>query len=379
MEVKLSINNSRVFSFLLFFLLTALTNLGNHSVSWSNVTAQDTTEQKRSGIAFLPIFFYSPETKLAGGAGVNYYFREQGSRTDTRPSTIMPYFIYTQESQILSSLSADTYWKNEIYHLIGSIDFVKFPDKFYGIGNKSLEEDEEDYTAQTFIFELSFQRRIITSLNVGLLYEYVDSKMKEVEEDGLLAKKNISGSEGGKVSGIGVLMDWDTRDNIFYPSSGAFYQISARGYGDKLGSDFSFNKYTLDFRQFFPLFSHHVVGFQGYVSMKTGNPPFQMMSLLGGENIMRGYYLGRYRDKNMIVFQTEYRVVPVWWRFGLVAFMGLGEVSNEFSNFRLKDFKHSLGWGIRYQFNKEEGLNIRLDFGLGKDTSGLYINFLEAF
>jgi outer membrane protein assembly factor BamA len=256
---------------------------------------------------------------------------------------------------------------------------VKFPDKFYGIGNKSLEEDEEDYTAQTFIFELSFQREIITGLNVGLLYEYVDSKMKEVEEDGFLAKKNISGSEGGKVSGIGVVMDWDTRDNIFYPSTGAFYQMSVRGYGDNLGSDFSFNKYTLDFRQFFPLFSRHVVGFQGYVSMKTGNPPFQMMSLLGGENIMRGYYLGRYRDKNMIVFQTEYRVVPVLWRFGLVAFLGLGEVNNEFSNFRLKDFKYSLGWGIRYQFNKDEGFNIRLDFGLGKDTSGLYINFLEAF
>ena len=171
MEVKLSIDSSRVFSFLLIFLLIALANLYNPSVSWSNVTAQDTTEQKRSGIAFLPIFFYSPETKLAGGAGVNYYFREQGSRTDTRPSTILPFIIYTQESQILSSLSADTYWKNEIYHLTGSIDFVKFPDKFYGIGNKSLEEDEEDYTAQTFTFGLSLQRRIITGLNFGLLYE----------------------------------------------------------------------------------------------------------------------------------------------------------------------------------------------------------------
>lgn len=370
---------SRCVLFLLFFSLVVMTDLNNPSESWGNESGPDTSEQKRSGIALIPIVYYSPETRLAGGAAVNYFFREQGSRTDTRPSTIMPIMIYTQESQILTSLSADTYWKNEIYHLMGSIGFVKFPDKFYGIGNNIPEENEEDYTAQTFTFGLSLQRRIITGLNVGLLYEYVDSKMKEVEEDGLLAKKNISGSQGGKVSGIGFVMDWDTRDNIFYPSSGAFYQMSASGFGENLGSHFSFNRYTFDLRQFFPLFSEQVIGFQGFVSMKTGKPPFQMMSLLGGENMMRGYYLGRYRDKNMIVFQTEYRFVPLWWRLGLVAFLGFGDVSNEIRNFRLKDFKYSLGWGIRYQFNEDEGLNIRLDFGLGKDTSGLYINFLEAF
>ena len=93
---------------------------------------------------------------------------------------------------------------------------------------------------------------------------------------------------------------------------------------------------------------------------------------------MRGYYEGRYRDKNMIVFQMEHRM-PVWWRFGMVGFLGFGDVSDTIRNFALKEFKHSIGFGIRYLLNPEEKLNIRLDYAFGKDTSGFYITWFEAF
>jgi len=111
----------------------------------------------------------------------------------------------------------------------------------------------------------------------------------------------------------------------------------------------------------------------------TNNPPFQLLSLFGGRERMRGYYEGRYRDKNMMVFQMEYRVMPVWWRLGLVGFLGFGDVSNTIKNFKLRDFKYSVGGGIRYLFSREEKMNLRLDFGYGKDSSGIYITIGEAF
>jgi len=49
------------------------------------------------------------------------------------------------------------------------------------------------------------------------------------------------------------------------------------------------------------------------------------------------------------------------------------------SNFQLSDFKYSLGAGVRYQISPDEGINLRLDFGIGEKTSGLYITFNEAF
>ncbi len=93
---------------------------------------------------------------------------------------------------------------------------------------------------------------------------------------------------------------------------------------------------------------------------------------------MRGYYLGRYRDKEMIVLQTEYRM-PVWRRFGIVGFGGLGEVSERIKDFSLSGIKYSLGGGIRFAVKPKEKLNIRLDYGIGSHSSGVYLYITEAF
>jgi hypothetical protein len=103
------------------------------------------------------------------------------------------------------------------------------------------------------------------------------------------------------------------------------------------------------------------------------------MGLLGGDAIMRGYYLGRYRDRNLVCCQVEYRVVPVVWRLGVVGFLGFGDVADRIKNLRFGDFKYSYGFGLRYIFNREQKFNMRLDFGFGKGTSGIYITGSEAF
>jgi len=113
----------------------------------------------------------------------------------------------------------------------------------------------------------------------------------------------------------------------------------------------------------------------------SGDPPFQSLSLLGDsgkQNLMRGYYRGRYRDKNIIVFQTEYRI-PLWWRFGAVAFIGVGNVASAFDMFKIKTVKYSYGAGLRFQLDDKEKINLRIDIGFGKETSGFYFTIGEAF
>jgi outer membrane protein assembly factor BamA len=50
---------------------------------------------------------------------------------------------------------------------------------------------------------------------------------------------------GGTVSGLGYLMTYDSRDSIFYPTTGSFHQFSAMAFGRALGSDFAFNRFDL--------------------------------------------------------------------------------------------------------------------------------------
>jgi hypothetical protein len=103
-----------------------------------------------------------------------------------------------------------------------------------------------------------------------------------------------------------------------------------------------------------------------------------MLPRLGGDKILRGYYKGRYRDKILAVVQAEVRI-PVWWRFGVTAFAGAGDVADRPGRLRLADFKFSWGWGIRFKISPREGTNLRMDVGYGKNGSGFYLTANEAF
>jgi len=55
-----------------------------------NLPGDDSSKVKKSGVVFLPIFGYAPETKLELGARMSYYFRGSKTLITSRPSTIAP-------------------------------------------------------------------------------------------------------------------------------------------------------------------------------------------------------------------------------------------------------------------------------------------------
>jgi hypothetical protein len=54
-------------------------------------------------------------------------------------------------------------------------------------------------------------------------------------------------------------------------------------------------------------------------------------------------------------------------------------VTDEIDHLGLKRFWLAGGAGIRFAWNPEERVNLRLDYGWGNNTSGLYITVTEAF
>jgi outer membrane protein assembly factor BamA len=148
-----------------------------------------------------------------------------------------------------------------------------------------------------------------------------------------------------------------------------------------LGSDYQYTNYVLDLRRFFRIHGAQVLAIQAYGTFNAGEVPLRSLAYLGGANSMRGYYAGRYRDKNGGVLQAEYRV-PLFWRLGVVGFGGIGNVGPRLEDINLVDLKWSYGGGLRVALNKKEKLNLRLDYGLGgfkSGSQGFYLQLGEAF
>jgi len=117
---------------------------------------------------------------------------------------------------------------------------------------------------------------------------------------------------------------------------------------------------------------------QYYGYFNHGNVPIRNLAMLGGSDVMRGYYAGRFRDNQLMSCQVEYRA-PLFWRLGVVAFAGLGRVAKKMSDFSFNDLKYSMGSGLRIALKPKEKLNLRIDYGFGNHSRGLYVTIGESF
>ena len=149
------------------------------------------------------------------------------------------------------------------------------------------------------------------------------------------------------------------------------------------GDHFNGSLLSIDLRSFFPLNNKLVLGFNSIYQSTIGKEvPFYLMPQLGNDEMMRGYYSGRFRDKNLLTLQSElrYRIHP---RFAFAAFAAAGTAYHKEIN--LSRVKLSYGSGIRYFFNLEHESSIRMDYAIGnrmpgeKRQTGFYLSLGQAF
>lgn len=372
----LYMNTASWLLFLSFFVLSMM----SPALGWLGEKKEDEKSRKeeKNQLLVLPYVYYTPETKIAGGVGGIYYLRSLKDQLKSHPSTFFMDIIYTQKKQFIIGLTPDLYLNKGKFHLVGNLRFKKYVENFYGIGSQSVDAMEEDYSYLSVNLKCSLRKRISPSIYVGVQYDFEYSKITEMEPGGILDSGEILGTDGGTISGLGILLVQDNRDNLFFPTKGTLLQADATVFSPAFASDYHFHRFIFDFRQYVTVFSKHVLAFQQSVQTTSGDVPFQRLPKLGGSNVMRGFIEGRFRDKKAIFLQMEYRV-PLIWRLSAAGFVGYGDVADKLKGFKLNDFKITGGLGIRYQVNRKFGTNVRLDFGFAKGNFGVYAMINEAF
>ena len=118
------------------------------------------------------------------------------------------------------------------------------------------------------------------------------------------------GGNGSTNIGLGWGIIYYNIHNVLNPRKGIFSEWAFLSYSGEIGSDYNLTTYLLDNRFYIPIRKNNVLAFQLQGQFTTGSPPFNLLSLMGGESLMRGYYLGRYRDKHLMAGQVEYRMLP---------------------------------------------------------------------
>ena len=330
---------------------------------------------KSFNIVGFPVILYQPETSLMFGGGSAVTIRKKNERANARPDNINVFAIYTLKNQIALNINPDFYLNEENWELRVLMSYQKYPDTFFGIGNSNSEDDAEDFTTEDIMIQPWLIHRVYKNLRIGMLYDFKKTNVLEIEENGLLSEQKLRGINGSLLSGFGPVLDWDTRNNIFYPSKGSWFQFYCAFYRNWLGSDFEYESYTLDFRHYFCLPNSHILAVQLFGASLNGEITFNEFARLAN---LRGINGSRFRDRKMVFAQIEYRY-PIYKRFSGVVFSAIGDVMNNVKDYDIRDLKYSVGLGLRFALNPDERINLRFDVGISRYGINPYFQLSEAF
>jgi len=335
---------------------------------------------KKFGYAVYPIIFYTPETQLGYGAGGMLFFKNS-DEPNLKTSRIKVSAYLTTNKQYALNIFPMVYFSGkQQFSLEGKITYAKEIWKYYGVGNNTPEISYPEYEQETFRFygELVAFGILSNHFQTGPIYEYYNAVISDIKQNPYLHAAKLLGKEGGHISGLGWSFLLDLRDNIFYPTANGYYKARRLWFNKTWGSEFDYRRIVVDLRQYIDLGSENILAMQLYYDDTQDDVPFYRLPQIGGENRMRGYFMGRYRDKKYVTFQAEYRKM-FWWKLGAVVFASVGDVAGGYSSLKLFESRYAYGFGLRFLFDEGEHLNLRMDLGFGENTSGLYFSLEEAF
>lgn len=346
---------------------------------WESLTADEAQDGSSSFIVY-PTLAFAPETSWEFGLSSLYlYYADQNP--ENRLSEFNAFTFYTLENQYGLWLDHANYGNHDRYMFLGRLRYQSFPLFYHGIGRESPAEPLALVDAQYLLWKEHFLKQV-----QGYFYAGLYTDVQNLPNPRFIDQSDASydlpfGAEGSFNLGLGLSAVYDDRRNVLNVREGNFTELSFLHYHPGLGSHFNFTSFLLDSRFYRKVGENRVWANQILGQFINGTAPFHMLSLMGGESMMRGYYYGRYRDQHLLALQSEYRILPFSFskRWGASVFMAAGQVFPELDQINLPDFKLAGGAGIRFLIFPQKDIYTRLDVAFTEEGPGFYFFIGEAF
>jgi len=347
-------------------------------------------EKSKLHPTILPSAGYSMHTNWAAAVNVSLglYTSKKADSTD-KISVLSSSITYTLNKQLLFPIQANIWSHGNKYNFNTDIRYLYYPSQNFDLGMSSKPDSRYTLIYHYIKFHQTISKKINTYLfgGTGLYYDnYWKVNIKNSPTSGLTSIEKYGFSDHEKAVGVVAKLMYDSRLNQLNPKNGAFFNVVYRTNFTFLGSDNNWQSIMIDARKYlpFPKNSKNTLAFWNYNTFTiSGKPPFLFLPSTGWDdyyNVGRGYIQGRFRGRNLMYFETEYRFNITKNRFiGGVVFANVHSITNSIQ-LPIYGFAPGYGTGIRIRVNKHNDTNICIDYGFGNNGSkGVIVNLGEVF
>jgi hypothetical protein len=317
----------------------------------------------------LPRGLYPWFGSVLGGGGVGVGGGYRFAFADDGSANFLAGWSFKNYKLLQSTLTLPSFADRRVHSRIDAkwIDAPKV--NFYGLGNDSNKADKTSY--------LYRPTRVGADLGVNL------TKWFSIGGGGdFLNVQTGPGTAGTSIEqiftpvtapGLGAQINYgvvrataaiDWRTSPFYTRRGGFYSFEWANYLQLDGSNHSFRQFDADLQQYIPLLRENwVLVFRGVTSITTtsgtNQVPYFMMPYLGSGETLRAFQNRRFRDRNSLLLQAEYRWTPAHF-VDMALFTDYGKVAAKRSDLNFDDMHNDYGIGIRFHGVKYTVLRIDL-------------------
>ena len=256
-----------------------------------------------------------------------------------------------------------------------------FPEEdFFGLGPDSSRDDEVIYGLRNTVVGGFGTYRPIPWLNLTAGVNYLNPSIDAFsEEESLLRVFGPAEAPGALVQPdfyrYSASIDVNRRVPIGNPRRGGQYVLAYNRYDDTDRDLFSFNRVDIELQHYVPIVrDRRVLALHARAVLTDADPgaevPFYFQPTLGGPDDLRGFRNFRFRDRNTMLFQAEYRW-EIFTAMDGAIFYDIGKVAPRVEDFHLSDFERDFGIGFR--FGTVNGVFLRIEGAFGSSAGAHFI------
>jgi outer membrane protein assembly factor BamA len=343
-------------------------------------------KEHRVYFSFLPLSGATTNGNSFIVSSVNATFRLGSENTNLSSIYFIP---YTNLSTRIGFIIKPNVWlNNNEWNTNADLRIIHNEVQTYGLGADSYSSNENTISNDQVRIYLNANRLIKNNFYIGLgynldyFYHIRESWMQGEESD--FKKYGIGTGSSSTTNGLGPNFVFDNRANVNNPINGYYLSLSFRVNPKFLGSSYNWSSIYFDSRKYIPLSDHwhSVLTFWAVYWGSFGDVPYLDLPTTSGdisEKIGRGYSRWRYRGKQMLYAESEYRfdISPngLW---GGVVFTNVQSFTEPSTN-RFAYLLPAIGTGLRVKFNKKSNVNVALDFAVGKNSFDWRLSLGEYF
>lgn len=343
-------------------------------VDYFGESTTDKTFEKKIDFTFAGGPSYSKNTSFGIGLLAAGLFRLDRTDSITAPSDISIFANVSVSGFYALGVTGNTIFSHNKRRLNYTVMFASAPRSFWGIGyDEGRNNPESTYSEKRYLVEGRYLHEFLPHTYIGGLVSFEHTRGLKFTKPAYLHGEKMKYT----ATGIGAILEYDSRDFIPNPFRGVYVSFQEtlfpKGLGN-CGKTLWRTTFTADVYQ--RVWKDAVLAADLYAVFNTDGTPWPMLARLGGSQRMRGYYQGRYTDNDMITLQVELRQ-RIWRRIGCAVWGGAGNVFPSLGEFDWAQTLPNYGVGFRWELKKR--VNVRLDYGFGKKTSGFLLSINEAF